>query len=175
MQRGTFHFLASLTPKPYFGHGQIAMEIPLHLDALGPPPQKKLTADGRHCAGTVNGQWRRRPPADTHIFMFVRSVQQGILGNGSIKWETTPIIAELFDDFLFFVLFFLKMATDAARSDGVRDVSSTGGDRVFAGTLLRKIVSSYNQAQDDVHRGYLRSKRGTTSEIVRVKILWLQI
>ena len=93
MKRGTIYFLASLTPKPYFVHGQIAMEISLHLGALGPPPQKKLTADGRHRAGTVNGQWRRRAPADTHSFTFVRSVQQGILGDGSIKWETTPIIA----------------------------------------------------------------------------------
>ncbi|CAM9310328.1 unnamed protein product [Ascophyllum nodosum] len=34
----------------------------------------------------------------------------------------------------------VQMATDAARRDGVGDASSTGGDRVFAGTLLRKIV-----------------------------------
>ena len=56
MQRGTIHFLASLTPKLHFVHGQIAMEIPLHLGALGPPPQKKLTADARRRADTVNGQ-----------------------------------------------------------------------------------------------------------------------
>ena len=85
MQRGTIHFLASLTPKPYFVHGQIAMEIPLHLGALGPPPQKKLTEDARRRAGTVNGQWRRRAPADTHSFI-VRSVQQGKVGDGSTTW-----------------------------------------------------------------------------------------
>ena len=67
------------------------------------------------------------------------------------------------------------MATDAARRDGVGDASSTGGDRVFAGTLLRKIVSSHNQAQDDVRRGYLRSKRRTASGILRGQILWLRI
>ncbi|CAM9310255.1 unnamed protein product [Ascophyllum nodosum] len=34
----------------------------------------------------------------------------------------------------------VQRAIDAARSDNVREVSSTDGDEVFAGTLLRKIV-----------------------------------
>ena len=93
---------------------------------------------------------------------------KGKLAMAQLHGETMPIIAELFDDFLFYALFLLKMATDAARSDGIGDVSSTGGDRVFAGTLLRKIVSSCNQAQDDVRRGCLRSKRRTASGIIRV-------
>ena len=67
--------------------------------------------------------------------------------------ETTPNAKVVYGLRLWSSFFALQRAIDAARSDNVREVSSTEGDEVFAGTLLRKIVSSYSQARDDTNIG----------------------